>query len=64
MAQQTAPAVEAPAVVLTVSNMHGAFDPDGYDVWCPIADQVAWANSGFCQFCGNTNHERLSQPAR
>lgn len=48
------------AVILTSANMHGAFDPNGYDVYCPKAERVAWANDGFCQYCGATDHERVS----
>lgn len=44
------------AAVLTPSNMHGAFDPNGREVWCDFADQPALTNDGFCQFCGSTEH--------
>ena len=51
------------AVILTPANMHGAFDPNGHDVYCPRAKQQAWANDGFCQFCGATDHERIDTAA-
>jgi hypothetical protein len=44
------------AIVLTPSNMHTAFDPDGRTVWCSFAQQEAHTNDGFCQFCGATDH--------
>jgi hypothetical protein len=46
-------------VILSPSNMHAAFDPNGIEVWCDYADQEAWANDGYCQYCGSTAHEPL-----
>lgn len=50
-----------PVIILTPSNMHTAFDPDGIEVWCDRAGQRAMTNDGFCQFCGSTEHERTSR---
>lgn len=38
------------------SQMHAAFDPDGTDVWCDYAEEVASTNDGFCQYCGRRDH--------
>jgi len=50
-----------PAVVMTVANMHAAFDPAGTEVWCPFAEREAYTNDGFCQFCGSTTHQPTSK---
>lgn len=44
-------------MILTPSNMHAAFDPNGREVWCTFAERLARTNDGFCQYCGSTDHE-------
>lgn len=50
-----------PVVILSVSNMHAAFDSEGSEVFCTFADRPAWLNDGFCQFCGDTEHKPLTR---
>lgn len=45
------------------AQMFTAFDPAGAEVFCTFADQPAWANDGFCQYCGRTDHEPIAAPA-
>lgn len=40
----------------TPQQMHAAADPNGAEVWCDFAEQNAWTNDGFCQFCGSRDH--------
>lgn len=46
-------------VINDPSQAHSAFDPEGVAVWCDSAEQPAFTNSGFCQFCGSKEHAAL-----